>query len=580
MAELKDLLVFTKEMSLLYIDEDQELLHKLTNILRKVFKNVDDADNATLAMGYLKINSYDIVIADAHSSIMSTTSLIKNILKINENQEILLTTKAELIEELSPLYDLEINTLIQKPFKASLLVNKLYFIAKHLHSHRNYLQANVEKLTTDLLYERKRIGRFMLNEKKLETTIQEYANNIDMSKNIYELTRLPSKHALQNDLDGKRQALLYINIDHFDFINTIYGMGTANKLLKACAQQLKLFLPTNAKLYHITADEFVILLEEPAPKQEMQLSQQIQALFKESALEFDKYSHYVIFSIGIAIGEGKRLFINSKAASKEARFYGGNNIVLYNSKSQYMQEQKENFYWIGVLKKAFEDDKIINYYQPIISNSETQTKHYEVLCRLINDEGKAIDAINFIHSAKIIGLASQITKTVIDKAFKLFQNNDYNFSINITMYDLHENYLLSFLKYKCERYHVAPSRVYLELVEDVLITTNTFIDEQVLQLKKEGYSVIIDDFSSDKSSFNRMFELKAQYIKIDGTFIKEIQTNEAYKIVVKSIVEFAKKSGIKTIAEHVESEEVSEIVKNLGVDYSQGYYLGKPSLNL
>ncbi|SFV64888.1 diguanylate cyclase/phosphodiesterase (GGDEF & EAL domains) with PAS/PAC sensor(s) [hydrothermal vent metagenome] len=92
--------------------------------------------------------------------------------------------------------------------------------------------------------------------------------------------------------------------------------------------------------------------------------------------------------------------------------------------------------------------------------------------------------------------------------------------------------------------------------------------------------MIVDDFGTDKSAYNRMFELKAEYIKIDGTFIKELSNDSAYKVIVKSIVDFAKKSGIKTIAEHVETQEIHAIVKELGIDYSQGYYIGKPSLNI
>ena len=576
MAELKDLLPFTKNMTLLYIDEETELSHKLCEPLRKVFKSVDDAENATLGIGFLKLNSYDIVVVDGNSSIMSAEILLENIYKIVPHQEIILTYT----QNAAHYCNLEAVATLQKPFKASTLLEKLLKIAQRVTHHRGFTQPEIEKLSADLLYERKRIGRFMLNEKKLQETITEYANNLDMSKKVYELTRLPSKYALQGDLGGREQALLYINIDHFDFINTIYGMGKANKLLRATAKQLEFFLPTNAKLYHITADEFVILLDEPAHEQEYQLAKQIQALFKESAIEFDEYNHFVVFSIGIALGNGKQLFVNAKAASKEARFYGGNTIVIYNANSQYMREQKESLYWIGVLKQAFEDDRIVNYYQPIVPNTQSDTKHYEVLCRLIDENNKVIDAKYFINSAKLVGLASQVTKTVIDKAFKLFASNEHNFSINITMYDLHENYLVDFLEYKCQRYNIAPSRVHLEIVEDILTTTTHMVDEQITRLKEQGYHVIIDDFSSDRSAYNRMFKLKAEYIKIDGSFIKEIISNEAYKLIVKSIVDFAKKSGIKTIAEHVESEEVHTLVKELGVDYSQGFFLGKPSFEL
>jgi EAL domain-containing protein (putative c-di-GMP-specific phosphodiesterase class I) len=199
----------------------------------------------------------------------------------------------------------------------------------------------------------------------------------------------------------------------------------------------------------------------------------------------------------------------------------------------------------------------------------------------LDDNNKLVDATKFINSAKLVGLITQITKTVIDKTFKLFKDNNYNFSINISMYDLHEEYLVNFLEYKCERYNISTDRVYLEIVEDVIISKSTTSDKQILALKEMGFHVIIDDFGPDRSAYSRMFDLKADFIKIDGSFIKELKNNDSsYRTIVKSIVDFAKKSGIKTIAEHVESIEVYEMVKELGIDYSQGYLLGKPSRKL
>jgi len=102
----------------------------------------------------------------------------------------------------------------------------------------------------------------------------------------------------------------------------------------------------------------------------------------------------------------------------------------------------------------------------------------------------------------------------------------------------------------------------------------------VIRLKESGYHVIIDDFGSDKSTYSRMFDLQADFIKIDGSFIKALNKDKSYEIIVQSIVDFANKSGIKTIAEHVENEEVYEMVKKLGIDYTQGYLLGEPSSEL
>jgi len=588
MADIKDILPLTKKLSLLYIDEDQEFLSNVTTQLSKIFASVDDANDSTVGISYAKLNTYDLIIVDSISSVMNVNQLVKNLKYINQYQNVIITTKETSSETLLKFYESNPNLLIQKPFDLKLLLDSIYTVCAKLNYDRNYVdeQTNesitfqLAKLSDDLLYERKRIGRFMANEKKMNERLKLYEDNIYINKNIYELTRLPSKYALQNALNGDKQSLLYIDIDFFDFINSIYGMGKANMLLKECAKRLNMFLPKNAELFHITADEFVILLDNPTEDQDILLTKQIQALFKEAPIEFDEYSHYVIFSIGIDRGEGKKLFINAKSASKEAKYFGGDQTVVYSENSQYMQEQRKNLYWIGALKKAFEDDKIFTYYQPIIDNNHPENKHYEVLCRIRDENDNLIDANKFINSAKLIGLITQITRAVIDRTFKVFKNNNYNFSINISMYDLRENYLIDFLEYKCKKYTISPDRIHLEIVEDIMIAKYTAMDEQILKLKEKGYHVIIDDFSTDRSAYNRMFDLKAEFIKIDGSFIRNIDKSKSNLIIVQSIVQFAKKSGIKTMAEHIESQKEYEIVKKLGIDYSQGYLLGKPSLTL
>ena len=591
MPELKEILPLTKELSLLYIDEDQYFLSIMTSELKKLFSRVDDANDATIALSYAKLNKYDLIIVDTASSIMNVNQLVKNLQSINQYQNIIITTSETSSEELLNIYKLCLNAVVKKPFNVNSMLDSIYTVCSKLNNDRTYmlseidtlkkdLRIELDKLNADLLYERKRIGRFMLNEKKMSDKIKAYEEKIHIDKYIYELTRLPSKYALQAALNGTMQSLIYINIDHFDFINSIYGMGKANTLLKECAKRLGMFLPKNAELFHITADEFVILLDEPVAEQDTLLTKQIQALFKEAPVEFGDHTHYIIFSIGIDRGEGKKLFVNAKSASKEAKYFGGDQVVIYSSQSEYMKEQRENLHWIGVLKKAFEDDKIFTYYQPIINNSNPEVKHYEVLCRLMDDDDNLIDANKFINSAKLIGFITQITRTVIDKTFKLFKDNNYNFSLNISMYDLREEYLVDFLDYKCKKYGISPDRVHLEVVEDIIISKYTSMDNQILKLKEMGYHVIIDDFSTDKSAYNRMFDLKAEFIKIDGSFIRGIDKNRANLIIVQSIVQFAKKSGIKTIAEHIETPREYEIVKKLGIDYSQGYLLGKPSLSL
>lgn len=580
MAKINDLLPYTDSLSLLYMEEDQKLLHSVSDLLKKIFKRVDDADDANIALGFAKFNSYDLVIVDSLSTIMSISELILSLKSIQSNLRFIVTVKNFSDSQLLELYKLGIHSIVKKPFSASVLLDEILKVTSSLVADRSYLQADFERLNNNLIAERKKVSHLLVNEKKYNEQVNFFQNSIHMNRNYHELTGLPTRYVLQEKIGKSQYSLLYINIDHFDFVNSIYGMGNANKLLKKTADRLNSFLPSNAELFHITADEFVILLENAKKNQDYILAKQIQALFKEVPIEFEGNTQYISFSIGIDSGKSKILFVNAKSASKEARSFGGDQAVIYSSSSLYVQEQRENLYWIKVLKMAFDEDKVFTYYQPIINNKQPEIKHYEVLCRLKDENNRLIDANKFIKSAKLIGLITQITRTVVDRAFKEFTNNDYNFSINISRYDLHEEYLVDLLEYKCETYNIARERVYLEIIEDILIPKCDAIDRQIVELRELGYNLIIDDFGSDKFTFTRMFDLQVDYIKIDGSFIKELNKNGSYKTMVQGIVDFAKASGIKTIAEHIESREVLKIVNELGIDYSQGFLLGKPALTL
>ena len=236
-----------------------------------------------------------------------------------------------------------------------------------------------------------------------------------------------------------------------------------------------------------------------------------------------------------------------------------------------------DLYWIKNLKQALLEDRIFCYYQPIVNNSNYKIEHYEVLCRLRESNGKIINASYFIKAAQEVGLVTKITKVILDEAFKNFSKTNYNFSINICHYDLYEDYLLEYIQHKCKMYYVDPSRVYLELIGETHLVHSDALIEQITKLQKFGIHIGIDDINMEYSLFSRMLHLNADYIKIDKHFTHNIAQNSSNQEMVGLIVEFAKKSNMKTIAEHVETQEEFEVITQLGVDYSQGYFIGKPN---
>ena len=169
---------------------------------------------------------------------------------------------------------------------------------------------------------------------------------------------------------------------------------------------------------------------------------------------------------------------------------------------------------------------------------------------------------------------------IIEKSFKYFNNRDISFSINITEIDLKENYLLDIFKEFFKIYNIKASNVILEILEDISVFSSPETIKQINKLKDIGILIALDDFGAEKANFSRILDLNVDFIKIDELFIKNIATNKKSLIITKAIVDMAKEFNIKTIAEYVHNRETFEIVKDLGVDFSQGYYFSKPKPNI
>ncbi len=178
------------------------------------------------------------------------------------------------------------------------------------------------------------------------------------------------------------------------------------------------------------------------------------------------------------------------------------------------------------------------------------------------------------------GTLSLVTKSVIEQSFKKFSNTDYEFSINITSTDLHLGYLEDQLLKYAKRYGISPLKVSLEMLEDINTLNTPEILAQLNSLRYHGFKISIDDFGSQSSNFSRLLEFSPDYIKIDGSFIKNILTDKKSLVIVEAIVLLCKKSNIKIIAEFVHNADVQVKVDELGIDYSQGYCFGEPKEEL
>lgn len=419
-----------------------------------------------------------------------------------------------------------------------------------------------------------------LDKKECEDALFRLASHLNMHEifndtyYIGKLTSYENLFALQEKIEPNiENALLRVCLSGFKSYEIFYGSEITNKILVGFGNAIEFNLPVNAELLRTNEDEFSILLKSPSVSQEKILAEQLKAFFELTSIEVEGFFIKVHTYIGIA--RGFKLLQKSKVALSEAKDI--NKIVTYNENSDFIIKQKKHIKWVKIIQDSIYEDRVKVFFQPIMSNIDSSIDKYEVLCRIEDKNKKLIMPNDFIPSVIISGQMSDITRIIIDKSFKYFKDKNGDFSINITKEDFQEDYLYDYISYKCDYYDIDPKRVYIEILENISHDIASGFVSQIENLKKLGCNISIDDFGIDGSNFSRMLHIEADILKIDGHFIQKILHDKNAKIIVENIVNFSKKIGAKTVAEYVDSQELLTLVKRMNIDYSQGFYIGKPS---
>jgi EAL domain-containing protein (putative c-di-GMP-specific phosphodiesterase class I) len=243
----------------------------------------------------------------------------------------------------------------------------------------------------------------------------------------------------------------------------------------------------------------------------------------------------------------------------------------------FENEYKRNLELSETVREGVENSRVVPFFQAIIDNETGKIDKYECLARLIDKEDKILSPALFIPIAKKIKVYSEVTKTIVDKSFEIFEDTDFTFNINLSIEDIVNSEIFYFIINKLKHSNAA-SRVTFELIESETIKDFNKVERFINEVKRYGASVAIDNFGSGYSNFSYLMRMQVDYIKIDGSLIENIDTDKQSLFVTETIVDFAKKLGVKTIAEYVHSSSVMNVVKNLGIDYSQGFYIDKPSI--
>ena len=391
------------------------------------------------------------------------------------------------------------------------------------------------------------------------------------------LTGLPNRIKLLEDLkSGKHLKLILLNIDSFGDINNVYGYEIGDVVLKSVAKRLLNFCQEHKlQVYRFSGDEFAIWIDRYFPERDFEIFLEGLIYHIESKpVEVDGYSIKLDITAGVAeCNDPIELMRKTNMVLKHAKEMK-KPYVIYSKDMNLEKKYKESRFWLDVLKDAIKNDELVVFYQGIMDNRLLKINKYEALIRLRLDD-KIVSPHCFLEVAKKSKLYPAITKKVISEAIKFAK--EWEISINLSIKDIQDEetvlYIIETLK------HHRP-KITFEILESEGIENYEDVSRFIKSVKEYDCKIAIDDFGSGYSNFINVLKLDVDYLKIDASIIKNIHLDRHAQIIAETIVEFAKKLGIKTIAEFVHSKEVFEKVVELGIDYSQGYYIDEPKPGL
>ena len=398
------------------------------------------------------------------------------------------------------------------------------------------------------------------------------------------ISTLPGRNSLLKKLkqfQGKTpKALILINIDSFEDINDFFGYDFGDKVLQEISKWLQNNLPDNkSELYKLESDNFAIFTQKYKNDKELNnylsmLSHKIINMsFMVCKNELD-----IGFTIGAAINSDD-LLKHTHNAFKKSKLKKTRFEIYSNDQSSNKDIQEKNIKINKIIKKSIQQHNVIPFFQPIYNIKLHRIDKYESLMRLKTDEDTYIQPAQFLHISKQSKLYPRLTKEIFTNVTKGINSHKIEYSINLSVDDIIDKETSSFILKKLEKSDIGSWLVF-EILESEGIKNYKEVTKFLREIKVLGAKIAIDDFGSGYSNFEYILKLDVDFLKVDGSLIKNIDINEDMQIIAGTIVNFAKKLNIKTIAEFVHSRDIYEKIKDMGFDYAQGYYIGKPDKNL
>ncbi len=390
--------------------------------------------------------------------------------------------------------------------------------------------------------------------------------------------------------EDRYHTMFYLDLDNFKIVNDTCGHVAGDELLKQLPALFNEVLRSGDIVARLGGDEFGIILENCMLQQAAGIADKIRQKIKEYRFIWDDKT----FEIGVSIGviginadnaEMSQVLSSADMACYAAKDTGRNRVHVYEPSDEAVRERYGQMHWTARISKALEENRFQLYQQPIVGVSDKNRNHLEILLRMIDEEGNIIPPGAFMPAAERYGLMPEIDRWVIREVFEYMskdfsadqvKDTDRVFAINLSGDSINDEHLLEYILTEKNKYNISLTNICFEITETVAISNLSKATLFINELKNHGCKFALDDFGSGLSSFAYLKSLPVNYLKIDGSFVKDISSDAIDRAMVESIQQVGEVMQLITIAEHVEDESTLMVLKEIGVDFVQGYHLGRP----
>jgi diguanylate cyclase (GGDEF)-like protein len=409
------------------------------------------------------------------------------------------------------------------------------------------------------------------------------------------LTGLLNRRRFRSELDqyvsftaryGGRGAVMVIDIDGLKEVNDRLGHQSGDRLIRRVADILRERVRGTDLVARLSGDEFAVLMPQTDTAGALQLGEDLRAQVAEGFAS-DAETAPASISVGITMfgGQGgagsEAVLLAADQAMYQAKEEGRNRIMLFNAPGEQSGEPRRAQTTSARIRDALTQNRLRLATQPIRSLASGGIERYELFLRMTGEEGELLPAASFIEVAERSGMVQELDRWVVARALEMMAERQragdpVSLHMNLSGASLTDLSVLEFIERRLDEGEADPSRCTFEITQSARVddydTAGAFAD----RLTEFGCEVAIDDYGAGFSPFAYLKKVPFDVIKIDGTFIREMVQNDADQLVVKAIVEIARGLGKRTIAEFVEDEDTTKLLREYGVDMAQGYHLGRP----